>query len=180
MTRIQVKGFKIFADRHGKIRCYHRRTRHKIDLDAIEIGSAEFFAECQKIQALSDAIKAKEAKPGTLGGLIAYYYSTEHFKDTLSDRTRADYRRVANYLAPIANTPVTAINTPLIASIHDRAARKMGSPHYGDHLARERRKPAPDRRPAWAENREHGAPLFKRRATCRAKQRNHGSIPKRS
>jgi integrase len=126
MTRIQVKGFKIFADRHGKTRCYHRRTRHKIDLDTIEIGSAEFFSECQKIQALSDAIKAKEAKPGTLGGLIAYYYSTEHFKDTLSDRTRSDYRRVANYLAPIANTPVTAINTPLIASIHDRAARKMG------------------------------------------------------
>lgn len=26
MTRVRVKGFKMFTDRHGKQRCYHRHT----------------------------------------------------------------------------------------------------------------------------------------------------------
>jgi len=126
MTVIKVRGFKIFRDRFGKQRCYHRKTGHKIDLDKAPIGSAEFFVECEKIRALAEAQKVKGAKPGTLGGLIEAYYRTEHFADTLSDRTRKDYRKVANYLAPINDTPVAAIDTPLIAKIHDKATAKMG------------------------------------------------------
>ena len=35
MTRVHVKGFKIFKDRHGiNWRCYHRATGIKIDLKA--------------------------------------------------------------------------------------------------------------------------------------------------
>jgi hypothetical protein len=26
MTHVRVKGFKIFKDRHGRMRCYHRAT----------------------------------------------------------------------------------------------------------------------------------------------------------
>jgi hypothetical protein len=126
MTLIRVRGFKIFDDRHGKRRCYHRKTGHKIDLDRAPIGSAAFLAECERIEALSKALEAKEPKAGTLGALIATYFATEHFKDTLSDRTRKDYRKVADYLAPIANTPVSALNTPLIAGIHDKASVKLG------------------------------------------------------
>lgn len=126
MTLIRVRGFKIFEDRHGKPRCYHRKTRHKIDLDLIPLGSAAFFAECEKIRALAKAQQAKEPKPGTLGGLIATYYQTEHFSDTLSPRTRKDYRKVADYLAPIMDTPAHRLDTPLIAAIHDKAAGKIG------------------------------------------------------
>ena len=32
MTQVRVKGFKIFNDRHGKQRCHHRETGHKVDL----------------------------------------------------------------------------------------------------------------------------------------------------
>jgi len=38
------------SDRHGKMRCYHRATGHKIDLETKSIGSAEFFAECERMQ----------------------------------------------------------------------------------------------------------------------------------
>lgn len=38
MTYIRVKGFQIFTDRHGKSRCYHRVTRHKIDLNKAPLG----------------------------------------------------------------------------------------------------------------------------------------------
>ena len=128
MTMIKVKGFKIFKD--GKppyrSRCYHRKTGYKIDLETVELGSAAFFAECEKIRALAEALKAKEPKPGTLGGLIVAYYRTEHFSDTLSDRTRKDYRTVANYLEAILDTPISAIDTPLVAGIHDKATLKLG------------------------------------------------------
>lgn len=86
MTHIRVKGFKIFKDRHGKPRCYHRETGHKIDLAQSPIGSAEFFAECETIRAIAEAQKAKAPKAGTLGGLIQSYFETEHYQN-LADAT---------------------------------------------------------------------------------------------
>lgn len=128
MSMIRVKGFKIFRDKKPpfKERCYHRATGHKIDLDKAPIGSAAFFAECERIRALAEAVKAKEPKVGTLGGLIATYYRTEHFSDTLSDRTRKDYRKVADYLGPILDTPAHRLDTPPITAIHDKATIKLG------------------------------------------------------
>ncbi|RYH02745.1 hypothetical protein EU805_09060 [Salipiger sp. IMCC34102] len=125
MTRIKVRGFKIFEDRHGKPRCYHRSTGHKIDLDKAPLGSAVFFAECARIQAIAEARKNQEPKPGTLGGLILVYFGTEHFKNRAA-ATQRDYRKCADFLHPIRDTPVSAINTPLIAGIHDKAAQKIG------------------------------------------------------
>jgi hypothetical protein len=67
MTIIRVKGFKIFRDRHGQSRCYHRKTGVPIDLKKTPIGSAEFIAECAKIAALQKG--TEKEKPGTLGSL---------------------------------------------------------------------------------------------------------------
>lgn len=125
MTRIRVKGFKIFDDRHGKPRCYHRATGHKIDLQKTPVGTAEFFAECARIAAISEARKEQSPKPGTLGGLVKVYFQTEHFGN-LADATKRDYRKCADFLHPIRDTPVSAITTPLMAGIHDRAAGKIG------------------------------------------------------
>jgi len=125
MTRVRVKGFKIFEDRHGKPRCYHRTTGHKIDLEKTPLGSAGFFAECARIEAIAQARKVQEPKPGTLGGLINVYFKTEHFQNRAA-ATKRDYRKCADFLYPIRDTPVSAINTPLVAGIHDKAAQKIG------------------------------------------------------
>lgn len=127
MTMIKVKGFKIFRDkkRPFKERCYHRKTGLKVNLEKAPLGSAAFFAECQKITASYEASRAKEPKPGTLGTLPAFFFRQEHFLN-LSQRTQSDYRKVANFLAPIADTPLHLIDTPLIAGIHDKAAKKIG------------------------------------------------------
>lgn len=61
-----IKGFKIFADRHGRMRCYRRKTGAAIDLGRTPLGSAEFLAECARLAASAPAVRA-EAKPGTLG-----------------------------------------------------------------------------------------------------------------
>ena len=70
MTVVRIKGFKIFKDRHGRMRCYHRETGQKIDLVKAPLGSADFFTECKRISAIAEANKAKAPKVGTLGGLM--------------------------------------------------------------------------------------------------------------
>ena len=123
MTRVRVKGFKIFNDRHGKPRCYHRATGHKVDLKKAPLGSAEFFDACADIVAKATAMKAKEPKPGTLGGLIAAYKAEEHFQE-LSAASKREYNMCADILQPVQDTLVSSIDTPLLAAIHDKLAKK--------------------------------------------------------
>jgi hypothetical protein len=103
MTRIRVKGFQIFCDRHGKMRCYHRIARTPVNLGEAPLGSPEFFAECARI---SELVKmAVPPKPGTLGLLIAEYRASTAFLD-LQPRTQSDYQRCLDYLKPIADMPL--------------------------------------------------------------------------
>lgn len=125
MTRIAVKGFKIFRDRKlpFKLRCYHRATGIAIDLAKAPLGSAEFFDECARIAALR--AKSDEAKPGTLASLVAQYRAGLAFSD-LAPRTKRDYQRVFDYLQPIAGTPLVRFDRPLVVRIRDQAASNHG------------------------------------------------------
>lgn len=107
------------------MRCYHRATRMKVDLAETPIGSAEFLVACERIAAATSARKELTPKAGTLGKLIEHYKETDHFRN-LADATKRDYRACADYLAPIGQTPVHMLTTPLISGIHDKAARKLG------------------------------------------------------
>jgi integrase len=122
MTRIKVKGFKIFNDRHGKRRCYHRQTGIGIDLVKYPEGSAGFFAEVARIGAL---VTVADPKPGTLGLLIQGYRAHDAFTG-LAARTRADYQAVFDYLKPIADTPLVKFDRPLIVRIRDKAVQMRG------------------------------------------------------
>jgi hypothetical protein len=131
MTIVRVKGFQIFKDRHGRLRCYHRKTRTSVDLDKAPIGSAEFLAECARIAALAEAKVAKE-KPGTLGLLICDYRKSPVFQD-LAARTRADYQTHFDYLRPIADTPLVRFDRPLVVRVRDKAAASKGR-RFGNYL----------------------------------------------
>jgi integrase len=130
MTFVRVKGFKIFKDRHGRPRCYHRATATAVDLKKHPIGSAGFIAECSRITALAD--KGADAKPGTLGLLIKRYREHPAFTD-LAPRTRADYQRCFDYLKPITDTPLARFTPPLVVRIRDKGAEKMGR-KWGNYI----------------------------------------------
>ncbi|SFT97388.1 hypothetical protein SAMN05444141_105459 [Pseudovibrio denitrificans] len=98
MTTIRVKGFKIFKDQHGKLRCYHRKTGEAINLEKAPIGSAAFLAECERLTSLNSV--ADISRPGTLGNLIDKYRASSTFLE-LAERTKSDYQKVFDYLAPI-------------------------------------------------------------------------------
>jgi integrase len=122
MTRIKVKGFKIFTDRHGRRRCYHRATGERIDLQKHPEGSAEFFADVARIGVL---VKNTTPRPGTLGMLLQAYKSHPAFTE-LAPRTRKDYQRIFDYLKPLADMPLIKFDRPLIVRIRDRAVETRG------------------------------------------------------
>jgi hypothetical protein len=101
MTIIRVKGLKRYKDRHGKWRCYHRKTGTPIKA---EFGTGDFFKELATLNAIV-ATKV-EPKAGRLGGLIAAYKSGPRFQ-TRALRTRSDYQKVFDYLHPLADVPLT-------------------------------------------------------------------------
>jgi integrase len=131
MTKIRLRGFQIFKDRHGKWRAYHRKTRTPVDLDKTPLGSAEFFAECAKIAAVADAKGAKE-KPGTLGLLIRDYRASATFQD-LAPQTQFDYQKIFDYLHPIADTALVRFDRPLVVRIRDKAAASKGR-RFGNYV----------------------------------------------
>ncbi|MBB3999249.1 tyrosine-type recombinase/integrase [Aureimonas pseudogalii] len=122
---VRVRGFQIFEDRGGRVRCYHRATRTAVDLVAFPIGSVEFFAECARIAALASAKAEEAARPGTLGALVVAYRGHPAFQD-LAPRTRKDYGTYFDYLRPIADTPLTKFTPPLVVKIRDKAAETKG------------------------------------------------------
>jgi integrase len=123
MTAIRVKGFQLFVDRHGKMRCYHRATRTAVDLTKSPVGTAEFFAECARIGELSKA--TGPPKPGTLGLLINEYRASMSFLD-LAPRTQSDYQRCFDYLKAITGSALVRFDSTLIVRIRDKAANKHG------------------------------------------------------
>ncbi len=131
MTVVRVKGFKIFNDRHGRPRCYHRKTGKPVDLIKAPIGSPEFFSECARITAPA----LLEPKPGTLGMLIKEYRAHPAFTD-LAPRTKSDYQAVFNYLKAIDDTVLTRFDKPLVVRIRDKAAQDKGRKFANDVKAR--------------------------------------------
>jgi hypothetical protein len=130
VTIVRLKGFKIFKDRHQKVRCYHRATGKPIDLGKYPLGSAEFFAECDRIAQM--AAPPAASKPGTLGHLLAEYRRSPAFLD-LSPQTRSDYQRVFDYLKAIDQTILVRFDRPLIVRIRDHAAEKRGR-RFGNYV----------------------------------------------
>lgn len=132
MTKIKLRGFQIFQDRHGRWRCYHRKTRTAVDLAKTPLGSAQFFAECARLTALADAAGAQKEKPGTLGMLIVGYRSAPAFLD-LALSTQADYQKIFDYLRPIVDTPLVRFDRPLVVRIRDKAAASKGR-RFGNYV----------------------------------------------
>ena len=88
MCSIKAKGRTYaYYRRHGK----HQRI-------AGELGTADFFADYERIQKMHEAIPAqKGAALGSLDALIAAFYQSAEFQQ-LKPRTRKDYR---SYLEPM-------------------------------------------------------------------------------
>jgi len=118
-TLVPVKGIKRYRDRHGKWRCYHRKTGKPI---LSQFGTAAFF---QEVEAIEAGLKAREPAPGSLGAVIKAYQATPHFQD-LAEATKTGYRRYMNMLADIEALPVSEIDSAFLAELRDGLAVDRG------------------------------------------------------
>lgn len=115
---MRVKGIKRFRDRHGKWRCYHRKTGKPI---TAEFGTPEFMAELQRLN--DEAQEPTRPKAGTLGHLFEAYRAHSAFLD-LAAHTKSDYLKVIDYLQPIAAMPLVQLTRPAVVKIRDKAQVK--------------------------------------------------------
>jgi len=129
VTHIKVRGFKIYKDRLGKRRCYHRKTGIAVDLAKNPFGSPGFFAECARIAAIE---QAQIGRPGTLRGLVNLYRKHMNFTD-LATRTRWDYDKIFEYLNSVGDTPLIRFRAPLVVAIRDKAAEQKGR-RFGNYV----------------------------------------------
>jgi integrase len=114
MTKVPIKGIKVYRSR-GKLYAYHRATGIRL---RSHFGTTEFFAELVSIEAQTS--KPKE-KPGTWGGLVLAYKDSPRFQDELKQRTRQDYNRLFDWLAPLAAMPLIEITREFVCDLRDKA-----------------------------------------------------------
>jgi integrase len=112
------------------IHSYHRKSRIAVDLEKAPLGSAEFFAECARIAELTRA--SGPPKPGTLRLLMTEYRASPAFLD-LAPRTRSDYQRCLDYLAPISDTALVKFDRALVVRIRDKATARHGR-RFGNYV----------------------------------------------
>jgi hypothetical protein len=97
---VQVHGVnKVRAK--GRVYYYHRASGLRL---RAEFGTPAFFLELERLNAAPPA-RTAQSKPGTWGALVAAYRASPEFA-RLADRTRSDYQKVLDYLAPIDAMPL--------------------------------------------------------------------------
>lgn len=114
---MRIKGVKPITVRRGaKVYRYYRHRKTGAVIKAA-FGTAEFAAE---IARLDRRAEETEPKPGTLAELIAQYRKAPEFTER-APRTREDYGKVFEYLAPIGDEPLVSIDQPYLYALRDKA-----------------------------------------------------------
>lgn len=116
MRTVRVRGLKEYYV-GDKLYRYHRLSGTRIDAS---LAGAELAAEVAR---LDRQHKPLEAKPGTLGGLLASYKKSPRFTERKA-RTRADYQKIMDYLKPLADTPLVMTGPGFFAKLRDKTLRK--------------------------------------------------------
>ena len=126
MRMVKVSGLKEYRDRHGKLRRYHRASGTAIDT---ALKGQELAAEVARLDAIH---KPLPAKPGTLGGLLDSYKHSPRYLNRKA-RTKSDYRKIMDYLAPAGGTPLALITPGWIAKLRDKALAKKRA-GFANHM----------------------------------------------
>jgi integrase len=118
--RIQVRGVKQVTSK-GKTYYYHRVTGARITAAA---GTAEFLAEIERLNAPPAAAMSR-ALPDSIGALIDAYRASPEWLN-LRARTKVEYGKVLDSLAPIRDMPAATLTTAGVMKLRDVAYQRHG------------------------------------------------------
>jgi integrase len=126
--RVTVRGVKAYRSK-GRVYYYHRATGTRL---LAAPGTPAFFAQ---IQFLDDQVaeRAPKSSAGTLGALIIAYRGSPEFA-RLADRTKKDYLRILDYLAPLVDVPCASFTTASILKARDKALKAKGRKFANDFI----------------------------------------------
>lgn len=114
---VRVRGVKRVRSK-GRLYFYHRKTGERINAAP---DTAAFVMEVERLDRIArPSPERNTVKRGTLGGLIAAYRTSPEYS-RLADRTRADYIKVFDYLAPMDGILLVQLNGVTVIKIRDRA-----------------------------------------------------------
>ena len=116
---MRIKGVKRVRPKkgRGKEYFYHRATNKRI---AAPFGTAAFAAEVAALDALA---KKQSPRDGTLKALIVAYKGSPEYMG-LMERTKADYEKVFDYLAPIGEMPLISLDMAGVYRLREQAMRR--------------------------------------------------------
>lgn len=125
---MRIKGIKRVTVRKpgGKLYVYYRHRKTGVVIKA-EFGTAHFLSEVERL----NGMERPAPLPGTLGLLFQKWHKAPEFTN-LKPRTRLDYEKIIEYLAPISAMPLRDLDTPAVLSIRDQAfkAKKRRFANY--------------------------------------------------
>lgn len=113
---MRLKNVKVVRSK-GRPYYYHRPTMTRIKA---AYGTPEFVREVERLNAKVE--KAASGK-GSLGALVEAYRASPEFA-AKADSTKADYLDVLDWLAPIYDMPLSAITTPFVMKLRNKAHGK--------------------------------------------------------
>lgn len=120
MTSILVRGVNRVTAK-GRVYHYHRASGTRIVADPAD--AAAFAAEVAALDAARPT--PKEAKPGTVGGLITAYKASAKFLE-LSPDTKKSYLRGFDACRPIDAMPLQQLTQPFILALQERVYKRHG------------------------------------------------------
>lgn len=109
----RLKGVQRIVTK-GRVYYYHRQTKTRIKA---AYGTAEFVAEVTRLNA---ALEKATPTPNTVDALIAAYRASPEFQG-LAARTKKDYQRVMDWLAPIGKVELSRITPSVCVGLRDKA-----------------------------------------------------------
>lgn len=104
----------------GRVYYYHRKSGVRLKA---EFGTPAFFIELERLNAPPAGPPRAQQRAGSWGALVmAYRASPEAAR--LAARTRSDYEKVFDWLAPLDALPLLQLDSAAVIEIRDRAFRQ--------------------------------------------------------
>jgi integrase len=125
---VRVRGVKRVRAK-GRTYYYHRKTGKRLTAAP---GTHAFVLEIAELDRLQRPAPERDKEPGSLGALITKYRSSPEYKQ-LADRTRADYEKVFDWLAPLDRLPLIQLDGPAIIELRDRTFRQKKR-RFANHM----------------------------------------------
>lgn len=127
---VRLKGLKRYSSK-GVDYVYHRTSGIRL-CPPHAFGTPEFMAAYAAAEAAVEKAQSKVRIAGTFGQAVDAYLDSATFL-RLRDRTRRDYRKIADWLRALDGLPLSAIDRAFVYKLREKAF-KVGKRRFANYV----------------------------------------------